>query len=430
MFIFTSNVAQTGLNRVFSATQMLGAWKIKRRGSAALAWLETPFIQVCESSDTLVVSLGRPREREPVCVVDWNLDGEHLTISRQWSGEFGILLVRRPVCIVTSHLRLAAAACGGAPVGMKPVAAGGSLRLNLRKPLLGKWKRLVSFRAANQLNYADTVREVRKLIYASVQRLPESSGLLLSGGLDSSIIAAVARAFGRKLPVFVFAMNRIIQKQSEHERDLHYARIVAKHLGLSLTEILLESRQLARNVPLAILLTETSRGTIVDPCAALIEVAKQVSQTGISSLIMGEAADDLFGSFTFALRYMKGEALRSYYQHELDFGLPEEMANLQRAVEPWGLVLVDPFWTRELKAIGYNIPLSFRLDPARAMKRILRDAFEDLLPEEIIHRPKVVTRNGSQVRYALEKRFGISRERYRPIFRKIFKEGGPWPSSL
>jgi asparagine synthetase B (glutamine-hydrolysing) len=153
-----------------------------------------------------------------------------------------------------------------------------------------------------------------------------------------------------------------------------------------------------------------------------------MSQDGFSSAIMGEAADALFGSFTFILRYKKGTELQSYYRRQLDFGLPEEIAVVQRIFEAWDLSLARPYWTPQLKKIGYNIPLSYRVDPQRAMKRILRDAFKDLLPEEIVHRPKVVTRNGSQVRYALEDRFGVSPHRYRPLFRRIFAErGASWP---
>ena len=280
------------------------------------------------------------------------------------------------------------------------------------------------------MNYPDTLRQVRKLIYASVQHLPPSCGLLLSGGLDSSIIAAVAHDLGRTLPAFTFSLNKTIRQQPEQERDLPYARIVAKHLDIPLTEILLTPNQLIRNVPLAVLLAETSRGTIIDPSTALIEVAKRMSQEGLSSVIMGEAADDVFGSFTFVLRYKKGQELQSYYRSELDVGLPEEIAVLQRVFEAWGLSFIDPYWTRELKAIGYNIPLSYRVDPHREMKTILRDAFRDLLPEEVIHRPKVVTRTGSQVRFALENQFGISTHRYRPIYRKIFVEGGSWPKNV
>jgi asparagine synthase (glutamine-hydrolysing) len=244
----------------------------------------------------------------------------------------------------------------------------------------------------------------------------------LSGGLDSSIIAAVARDVKRTLPAFTFSLSTKVRDQLPHECDIQYARHVAKMLDLRLTEILITPDQLAGHVPLAILYGETWRATIIDPAAALIEVADRISTIGFSSVVTGEAADGLFGSFTFVLRYNKGRDLQSYYRRLLDAGLPEEIAVVQRVFGSRGLSVINPFWTSELKAIGYNIPISFRVDPQRVMKRVLRDAFRDLLPEEIIQRPKVVTRNGTQVRFALEDRFGVSPKRYRHIFRTIFEK--------
>jgi asparagine synthase (glutamine-hydrolysing) len=281
--------------------------------------------------------------------------------------------------------------------------------------------------AAFGMTYAQTLAAVRREIYSSVRKLPDPFALLLSGGLDSSVIAAVGRDLGKTVIPYVFSLRHPIVPQTPRESDLLCARIVADHLGLRCREILLDAADLVRNVPLAVLLAETPRGTIVDPCSGLIEVAKRISRDGFSSVAIGEAADDLFGSFTFALRHTRGHGLRSYYRRELDVGLPDEMAVLQRIFEPWGISLLDPFWTRRFKSIGYNVPLSFRLDSRRLMKKILRDAFVGMLPDEILLRPKVITRDGTQIRYALEKRFGVSRERYRPTFRRIFAEGRAWP---
>jgi asparagine synthase (glutamine-hydrolysing) len=193
-------------------------------------------------------------------------------------------------------------------------------------------------------------------------------------------------------------------------------------LDLPLTEILITPDQLVRNVPLAVLHAEVWRATLIDPAAALVDAARRISAAGLSTVVTGEAADGLFGSFTFILRYKKGRGLQSYYRKVLDVSLPEEIAVMQRIFGAWGISLFNPYWTAQLKRIGYNIPISFRVDSRRLMKRILRDAFRDLLPEEIVERPKVVTRNGTQVRFALEAHFGESPRRYRQIFRGIFEE--------
>lgn len=423
MFIFVANTGHVDLNRLFATTKTFAGWKTVRRGSAALTWVETPFISVSERNGTLSVRLGYPLDKEPICMVTWDVDAERVMISRSWSGEFAILFARTPT-IITSHLRFVSAVHPGLTPGLKVVRPGGFLRLNLRKPRMGRWQAFGSFRAPHRMSYDTTLRHVKELIYTSVQNLPPSSGLLLSGGLDSSIIAAVARDLGKALPVFTFAVSNNIRDQPEGENDLQYARRVAKHLGFPLTEILITPSQLIRNVPLAILLAETWRGTIIDPSTALIEVAKLMSKTGFSSVIMGEAADAIFGSFKFILRYKKGRELQRYYRRQLDVGIPEEIAIVQRIFSTWKLSLARPYWIPQLKKIGYNIPLPYRVDPRRAMKRILRDAFKELLPEEIINRPKVVARNGSQVRFALEDRLGTSSDRYKPIFNRIFAANG------
>jgi asparagine synthetase B (glutamine-hydrolysing) len=426
MFVFIADLAQLNLNRLLTTIEKYGTSNMIRQDSAALIWIRTPFINVSESNGTVFVRLGCPIDQEPACVVAWNVWAGQLMLSRRWSGEFAILFSRTPATVVTSHLRLVSAVRPSVAPRLKVVRAGGFLRLSLRKQHIGRWRGFGSFRAAYRMSYTQTLRRVRELIYASVQQLPPSSGLLLSGGLDSSIIAAVARDLGRTLPAFTFSVSRNIRERSDCENDLEYARRVANYLHLPLTEILITPSHLIKNVPLAIFLAETWRGTMIDPSTALIEVAKRMSETGFSSVIMGEAADAIFGSFTFILRYKKGRELQNYYRRQLDMGFPEEIAVVQRIFAAWELSLVRPYWTSHLKKIGYNIPIPYRIDPQRMMKRILRDAFKDLLPEEIIYRPKVIARNGSQVRYALEDRFGSSSDRYKPIFNRIFSGEHSW----
>jgi asparagine synthetase B (glutamine-hydrolysing) len=212
-------------------------------------------------------------------------------------------------------------------------------------------------------------------------------------------------------------------EQSFEESDLLCARRVAEHLDLELTEIPVRDEELVENVPPAIYLAETPRGTIIDECAAMIPVARILAERGFDTVAMGESGDDLFGGFKFVLRYYRGAQLRKYYRHSLSIDIPDELMVLQNVLQPWKLSLVDPFWTRPLMQIGYNLPLRYRVDKARLLKTVLRDAFADALPPEIVSRPKCVLRDSTQVRYLLEKHFGRSRERYRPIFKEVMANG-------
>jgi asparagine synthetase B (glutamine-hydrolysing) len=431
MFLFCSDLTKVDLRGLYRLVGTANQWKAERVGDAGIVWLQTPFTFVGTNGGEFMISLQRPEDPEPICQLRWFRSSRELLVTRRWSGELSIHIAQNlQRVIVTSHTRVAAMACGGCPAEMKRLAPGHTLRVRLRRPEQGQSARGRSSQATFGMTYAQTLAGVRREMYSSVSKLPNRFALLLSGGLDSSIIAGVARDIGKNVVPYVFSLKRPIVRQTRQESDLVCACIVAKHLGLRCREIMLDAAKLVENVPLAILLAETPRGTIVDPSTGLIEVARRISKDGFSSVAIGEAADDLFGSFTFALRYMRGQGLRRYYRKELDVGLPDEMAVLQRVFEPWGISLLDPFWTRRFKNIGYNIPLSFRLDPRRLMKRVLRDAFSDMLPVEILLRPKVITRDGTQIRYALEERFGVSRERYRPMFKRMFTEGRTWPKNL
>jgi asparagine synthase (glutamine-hydrolysing) len=251
--------------------------------------------------------------------------------------------------------------------------------------------------------------------------------LLLSGGIDSSVIAAAARLTGKDVSTFVFGLRHPLWQSKAEEDDLLHARRVANHTHLPHKQILLDRRILIHNVPSAIGLGETCRGTIIDDCVALMEVAQILAKSGFKTVWMGEAADDLFGGFKFALRYYRGAQLKKYFRHELDVSLPNELCIIQKVFEGVGISVVHPFWTKELKVMGYNLPLDCRVDSERLMKRILRDAFSDVLPHDICIRPKGITRDTTQIRWILEKRYGKSRERYRSIFHQIFQDGFKWP---
>jgi asparagine synthetase B (glutamine-hydrolysing) len=431
MFFFTSNAGSLNLPRLGSSGRAQNSFYVHKHDSAIVVCRNSSFTSFQQSEDRLVIVRQRPGDEEPICVFAWRFKDGTLTIIRRWSGEFSIFVVEDPELLITSHLRFAQLLCNEVPSRTKSIPPGSVWTYSLgRRPHFPDRARKISFNAPYRKTYFETLKTVREKIIQSVRRLPDSAALLLSGGLDSSIIAAVAQDLGKPLPAFVLAAREPVKPQSDEESDLVCARRVAAHLKLPLREILIDRKRVIQNVPLAILLAETPRGTIIDPSTALIEAAKTLSRAGFSSVIMGEAADDLFGSFTFALRYKRGQGLRKYYREQLDVVSPDEKAIIQRIFEPWGISVIDPFWTRELKAIGYNIPLSFRLDPKRLMKRVLRDGFQDLLPPEIVRRPKVITRNGSQIRYALESHFGESKDRYRPLFNRIFQCGAIWPENL
>jgi len=417
---------------------MAGGGKLReiRAHGAALVWTDDPFTVLRQDSKEIVIQMRRSRiDLEPICELRWRPEEETVICRRRWSGEFCVYVsqqdgkkgIRLPETIIASYLKFPALLLRKEASGWQKIKPGHEMQLRAGRLSL---KKMCSWAAPFRMDYQETVREVRRLVLESVASVPAGSALLLSGGIDSSVVAAAMRVTGKTVHPFTFGLQRLVRPQQEWESDLACSRKVAAHLDLPMTEILLRPDALVRNIPMAIYLAETPRGTIVDDCAALIEVAKRIAAAGYTEVLMGEAADDLFGSFKFALQYYRGQQLRSYYRAQLIRNLPDELAIIQNVFAWFGVSVIQPLWTRELLRIGYNLPLHYRLDKGRLMKQVLRDAFAPDLPPEIVRRPKCVTRDSTQIRYVLENKFGTDRERYRPLFRIMMGSRKLWPRRL
>jgi asparagine synthetase B (glutamine-hydrolysing) len=423
MYFLTADRKSLVSNRRFAPLHALDA------ATGVLVWSEDPFTYIEQRPGEVILEIRRPDiDAQAICRLEWDLKSGDIRLTRSWSGEFICYFSEQP-SIVASHRRFAAALLNrDAP--LKPVSAGAAIegRLGWNSPFRTTPSRLPKIR---HTAYADVVAQVRRLVKESVRRCARSGAtLMLSGGVDSSVIAAVASSLGIRVQAATYALRKPPRAEQEQTSDRLAAARVAAYLGIPHRVFELEAPALRRNVPLAVFLAETSRGTIVDELAAHIEIARRLRHEGVSSVLTGEGADDLFGAFPLALRFYRGPKLAHFLRRELIQGFPDELAEIQNAYTPWGISLVHPYWTEELRAIGYSLPVIYRIDRDRLMKRILREAFADLLPPALIQRPKGVPRDCAQIRDVLEAAFGSSRDRYRPALRTIRARHQLWPSAL
>jgi asparagine synthetase B (glutamine-hydrolysing) len=392
-----------------------------------LLWTEDSFTEFEERPGQIEIGIRRPEiDREPLVRVVWKHSLDEMVVERRWSGEFSAYIALKPTCVIASHLRFIAWLFRGLPAGTRQLQPGWRIKLAQGR-FTEEGPELQRARRKNSFDHDATIAGIRRWVTKSVRRVPIGSALLLSGGVDSSVIAAVGQQERREMRPYVFGLKHLVQPQKEVEGDFAFAQTMCTFLSCPLAKIRLEQNLLVRNAAQAVALAETSRGTIIDDCVALMEVAQRLRRRGFSTVVMGEAADDLFGGFKFALRYYRGRQLQEYFVRELNVSLPNELCIIQKIFEPWGISVVHPYWTLELKEVAESLPLNVRVDSKRLMKRILRDAFGDILPMEIKERPKGVTRDTTQIRLVLEERFGKSRERYRGLFNRIFRDGFRWP---
>ena len=399
MFLFCSSAEFADLSGSF-----VRRLRSIRSSRGVLVWKEDEFTRSSFSSSLMRVEIGG---QERVCLFEWDVERGHIRFSREWSGEFGLRYAFRPYAIVTSHLTLAAAVLKRR-VMLQSLKADSAVGFGARTPVRRKVEKVPA------RSYDETVQVVRELVTESVGLAARKHPhVMLSGGVDSSIVAAVAKQQGIRVWAFTYSVGPAGD-------DLVQARRVAEYLGIRHSTIRISPSSLLRNIPEAVRRAETSRGTIVDELAAHVAVARYLATRGIRHVLTGEGADDLFGVFPFALRYFRGAQLKSRVRRDVIEGLPDELALLQSAYTPERVTLIHPYWTAGLRAICYHLPLAFRVDKERLMKRMLRDAFPDLLPEDMRMRPKGVPRDCTGIRSVLEEVYGTSRERYREMLRNLW----------
>lgn len=424
MFLFTADKSTLRSQRLAELGR-LGSIQCVQDASSALIWTDDGFTQYGQCGNIVRVGLRRPSiDDAPLARLEWDTSSKTVFCRRSWSGEFAPWYSKGPDFAVASHLKLAASLLRDFDFRWNRVEPGHFLSMSLStlesSPVLEDEFRCDEQRV--EWNYADLTQEVRELVIRSVREHSGDVALLLSGGLDSSILAASGVLVGKRVTAYAFSLPSSV-RPPDAECDLLAARRTAAEFGIPLLEIRVRPGRIIEDTPLGVYLAETSRGTFVDDTPLLVNAAREFRRTGIRSIWMGEGADDLFGGFKFAFRFYRGEDLAQYFRDQLRFDLPNELAMIQNVFTAWGISVVQPFWTRELFQIGYALPLEIRVDSRRVMKRVLRDAFERDLPHWILQRPKIATRDGTGARNVLAKRYGTTPNRYRPLYRRVLGGG-------
>jgi asparagine synthase (glutamine-hydrolysing) len=236
----------------------------------------------------------------------------------------------------------------------------------------------------------DFIRELRTTLERAVTKRLMSNvplGAFLSGGVDSSIIAAVARQHIDKLHTFTVGV--------EGSRDLEAARIVSRHLDTIHHEYILSRDELREKLPDIIYYLESFDQDLVRsaiPCYFTSRLAAEY----VKVILTGEGADELFAGYT----YYKGIDNPSLLQQELRRSVASlHNINLQRVDRMTMAHSIEgrvPFLDVEMIRLGQRIPPRLKLDPHLGPEKwILRKAFEDLLPSEILWRDKEQFDEGS-----------------------------------
>ena len=300
---------------------------------------------------------------------------------------------------------------------------------------------------------APASREVlREALQAAVKRQMMSDvpyGVLLSGGLDSSIISAVAAMYSRKR---IETMDRSeawwprlhsFAVGLKGSPDLEKSRIVAEHIGTVHHEVnytVQEGMDALRDVIYHI---ETYDVTTVRASTPMYLLARYIRSMGIKMVLSGEGADEIFGGYLYFHKAPSAQAFHEETVRKVGRLHEYDCLRANKSLAAWGVEGRVPFLDKEFLDVAMRLKPEAKMCPGGEIeKRILREAFEDLLPESIVWRQKEQFSDGvgygwidslkkmtselvsdSQMAYAAE-RFPIhppmNKEEY--CYRSIFSE--------
>lgn len=245
---------------------------------------------------------------------------------------------------------------------------------------------------------------IRKSLCAAVKRQMMSDvpyGVLLSGGLDSSVISAITESYA----------ERRIETDSQSRAwwprlhsfavglkgapDLAKARLVADYIGTVHHEInytIQEGLDALRDV---IYFIETYDITTVRASVPMYLLARVIKSMGIKMVLSGEGADEIFGGYLYFHKAPSAEEFHKETVRKLSKLHQYDCLRANKSLSAWGVEGRVPFLDKEFLDVAMRTNPKAKMcslngsDPKASMeKRIVREAFEDMLSEEVAWRQK------------------------------------------
>ncbi|HID31726.1 MAG TPA: hypothetical protein EYP19_17230 [Desulfobacterales bacterium] len=242
----------------------------------------------------------------------------------------------------------------------------------------------------------ETIRSIIRRSFSNRVDFRAPTGSLLSGGIDSSVIAclaneAVKEKFGKDAKLETFALG--VGESS----DIKNARIVADHVDSDHHELIVDLEQILAVLPDVIYYLESFDPSLVRSAVSNFLISRYAREQGIEVLLSGEGGDEVFCGYT----YLKDFPLEEQFSRQIEcLGFLHNNASLRldRMNSCHGVRVVTPLISGELLNYSLGIAPEYKQRPVpegRIEKWIFRKAFEAMLPEEIVWRLKQEFSQGS-----------------------------------
>ena len=220
-------------------------------------------------------------------------------------------------------------------------------------------------------------------------------GVLLSGGLDSSIIAAITKKYSNKrietndLSEAWWPQLHSFSVGLQGSPDLKAARKVSQHIDSVHHEVIFTIQEGLDAIEDVIYSLETYDVTTVRAATPMYLMARVIKSMGIKMVLSGEGADEIFGGYLYFHKAPSAIEFHNETVRKLKKLHLYDCLRANKAMAAWGVEARVPFLDKEFIDIAMGIdPKNKMVGPDKMEKSILRKAFQDYLPKEIINRQK------------------------------------------
>lgn len=213
-------------------------------------------------------------------------------------------------------------------------------------------------------------------------------GFLLSGGLDSSLVASVAsKLLNTRITTFSIGY--------ENSSDLLAARKVATYLNSDHHEVILKDEDIVNNLQDLIWSLGSRDITTIRASMPMYLLSRYISQnTDIKVIFSGEGSDEIFAGYL----YLHKAPNRKELHEELLLLVKElylfDVRRGDRTTARWGLEIRVPFLDADFLDFVLAMDPALKMGGNRLEKQILRDSFQEFLPDEILYRRKEAFSDG------------------------------------
>ncbi|WP_117879875.1 asparagine synthase B [Aureibaculum luteum] len=243
-----------------------------------------------------------------------------------------------------------------------------------------------------------SIKEIKDALEAAVHRQLMSDvpyGVLLSGGLDSSVTSAIAQKYAEKriesgdTQKAWWPQLHSFSVGLDGSPDLAAAQLVADHIGTVHHEIKFTIQEGLDAIRDVIYKLETYDITTIRASTPMYLMARVIKSMGIKMVLSGEGADELFGGYLYFHKAPNAKEFHEETVRKLSKLHMYDCLRANKSLAAWGIEGRVPFLDKEFMDVAMRInPQDKMINGERMEKWVVRKAFEDMLPHSVAWRQK------------------------------------------